>query len=207
MCVYKLWIWSSSVCGPFRTTRQSRTTVFFIATAVFLIHRVTQLFSFCPGLLFTASLASVFVWTLIQVVVKYNLPFLPVLLLQSVVFYSLCCFIVPGYQWISHVGHWMDWIELIWYYKSLSEDGFTTQSSVSVPAHCTADMSLIWSGSEDGVLCVLHTVLWVLISVLFCQGKASLPLSAVDLADCSNCGCMFLFWEMFSQSLICGKSH
>lgn len=41
--------------------------------------------------------------------------------------------------------------------------------------------------------CILHTVLGVLISVLFCQGKASLPLFAADLADCSNCGCMSAF--------------
>lgn len=53
---------------------------------------------------------------------------------------------------------------------------------LTVPADCTADLTLISAGSEDGALCILHAVLWVLISVLFCQGKASLPLSA-DLAD------------------------
>lgn len=60
---------------------------------------------------------------------------------------------------------------------------FTTQKQkapffLTVHARCTAD------GSS-----ALRTVLWVLISVLFCQGKASLPLSA-DLADCSHRGCM-----------------
>lgn len=57
--------------------------------------------------------------------------------------------------------------------------------SLTVAARCTADMSPIRAGSEDEALCMLKTVLWVLISVLFCQGKASLPLSA-DLADCCN---------------------
>lgn len=64
---------------------------------------------------------------------------------------------------------------------------------ITVPAHCNADISLIWFGSEGGVLCERHSVLWVLISVLFCQRKASLPLSVVDLADCLHCGSMSAF--------------
>lgn len=62
---------------------------------------------------------------------------------------------------------------------------------------CITDMSLTWSGSEGGVLCKLHNVLWVLINVLFCQGKASLPLSAADLADCSICSFMSAFLRNF----------
>lgn len=83
----------------------------------------------------------------------------------------------------------MNWIQVI----SPRVILLKRKGQLTVPVYCTADMSLIWFGSEGGVLCVLHTVLWVLISLLFCQGKASLPLSAADLADCSNCSFMSAF--------------
>lgn len=115
------------------------------------------------------------------------------LLLQSVAFYSLCCFIVPGstLSFSCETTNGLSWAHLI-LRKGLNKDSFASLSNALVNSpsslHGWHESDKVWLGGWSFV----HTVLWVLISVLFCKGKALLPLST-DLADRSNCGCMSAF--------------